>query len=312
MAEHSIENNGGDKGGDADTSVHPDKLGVMSDRDEGHVDGSAKSVGEKVHALNKRFHRWRSLGVGILETGDGEENLGNADKDVRGSLDGNVNVVRHKFAVDQSGCALLRGTRKFVARSRTVDQVLNNGSIGKAQRSEEKADTNTSDWAQLDASFAEQGIDNSVQNWGEDENRNRVKVLHEIVGHAVTLHLFCLRDKVGRKLTVTNPKDRVKDKDLAGTETTLDLVDKVVIPRNWLVLAIDLSPGRLGSVVVSVDNHDTNGLEGISNDGTLRGANNVRVAADNEDEDTNVKHAEAHEERSPEALVLFQEGGRHE
>jgi hypothetical protein len=41
------------------------------------------------------------------------------------------------------------------------------------------------------------------------ESAHWIKVLHEIVGHAVTLHLTSLGDEVGRELPIADPEDRI-------------------------------------------------------------------------------------------------------
>lgn len=312
VAEEGVEDNGGEEGGDTDASVHPDELGVLGDGDEGKVEGATKGVGEEVHTLDKRLHGGGSLGVGVFKTGDGEENLGNTNEDIGRGLDGNVDVVRDNLAVDEGGFAHVTVAGVFVARASAVDEFLDNGGVGEAERGEEEANANTGNGAELNASLAQDRVDDAVENRGEDENGDGVKVLHEIVGHAVTLHLLGLGDKVGRELSVADPEDGVEDKDLAGTQGALDLVDEVVVPGNGVVLAVGRAPSRLGGVGAAVDNHDTNGLEGIGNDGALRGADNVRLAANDEDKDTNVEHAEAHEEGSPKAAVFLHKRRGHE
>jgi hypothetical protein len=75
--------------------------------------------------------------------------------------------------------------------------VLHDSGVGHAYGGEAEADCNTHDRTQLDASFAENGVDDAVEERGEDQDRDRVEVLHEIVGHAVALHLSGLRNEVG-------------------------------------------------------------------------------------------------------------------
>lgn len=53
VAEQSVADAAGNKGGDADASVHPDKLGVLGDGDETLGNGRAKGVGEEVDTLDK-------------------------------------------------------------------------------------------------------------------------------------------------------------------------------------------------------------------------------------------------------------------
>lgn len=66
-----------------------------------------------------------------------------------------------------------------------------------------------------------------------------------------------------------------KDKDLAGAEGPLELVDKMVVPRNRRRLAVGLAPRRLGGVKVARHDHVTNGLEGVGDDLALGRAHDV-------------------------------------
>lgn len=45
----------------------------------------------------------------------------------------------------------------------------------------------------------------TYQNRNEDQDRDGVEVLHEVVGHAVAFHLRGLGDEVARELTVADP-----------------------------------------------------------------------------------------------------------
>lgn len=171
MAEGEEEDDTGDKGRDGNTRVHPLELGVDGNRHQRGGDGGTKSVGEQVETLDERLHRGRGLGVGVLQTSDRDENLCETDEDVRGGLDGNVDVVRHVHALG----ALPWGV---VARTFLVDQVLNNSGVGEAERGEGKANGDTSNGAKLNASAAKDGVDDAVKDGSEDQNGDRVEVLH--------------------------------------------------------------------------------------------------------------------------------------
>lgn len=239
MVEQEEEDKGSDDTGSGNTSVHPDELGVLGHGDQGLGDGRAKGVGEEVQTLDKRLHAGGSLGVGVLETGDGNEDFGQTDKDVGRSLDGNVHVVGQSLAVDVGGVTL-KGA--LVARAGVVDEVLDNGSIAKAHGDPDETEGYSGNGSDLNAGLAQGGVHEHLEERGEDENRDGVKVLHKVVGHAVAVHLAGLGNKVRGELTVANPEDGVKDKDLAGTDGTLQLLDKVVVPDNRLGLAVGSAP----------------------------------------------------------------------
>ena len=69
-----------------------------------------------------------------------------------------------------------------------------------------------------------------------------------------------------------------EDEDLTCLKGTLKLVDKVIVPRNWLGHTVRCAPRRLRCVQVARLNHDANRLESIGDDLTLWRTNNVRLA----------------------------------
>lgn len=305
VAEQKVEANGSGTSNSRKTSVCPEELGVLGDRDKSLANGRAESAGEEVERLNKGLHASGRLGVGVLKTSDRDENLRETDENVGRDLNSDVDMVGDNFAVDLAQGAV-------VTRARVVDEMLNNGSISETQTGEEETDADTHNRAQLKATTAQDRIDNSFEKRSEDENGNRVKVLHEVVGHAVTFHLLGLGDEVARELIVAHPEDGVEDKHLASTKSTLEFIDEMIVPGNSTVLAVSLAPGRFGGVRAATSNHHANGLESIGDDGALGRTDDVGLAAENQDQNTDVEHAEAHEERSPETFVFLHEGSSHE
>jgi hypothetical protein len=206
MVEESVEDNGSASSEDGNTGVHPKDLRVDENGNESLVKSGAESVGEEIDTLHERLHRWRGFGVSVLETGDGDEDLGHADEDVRGRLDGDVDVVgQRRIPIHASGA----GAWRVVAGSGGVNEVLHDSGVDHAEGSEAESDRDTHDGTQLDASAAEDGVDDAVEQGGEDQDGDRVEVLHEIVGHAVALHLSGLGNEVGRELSVAHPEDGI-------------------------------------------------------------------------------------------------------
>jgi len=109
-------------------------------------------------------------------------------------------------------------------------------------------------------------------------------------------------------LGVAHPEDGVECKDLAGSERTLQLLDEVVVPGHGLGLSVCRAPRRLSSVGVAGNDHQANGLEGIGNDRSLRRADDVELLGDDQHDNADAEHEEAHEVSGPEALVLLHEG----
>lgn len=198
-------------------------------------------------------------------------------------------------------------SRAAVTGSSLVDDVLDDGGVHEAEGAEHESNGDTSNGLELDLKLAEDGVNDHVENRDEDNDRDGVKVLHQIVGHAVAFHLAGLRDEVAGELRVADPEDGVETEDLASHESTPQLVDEVVVPGNRLSLSVGGAPRWLGGVGVACDDHQTDGLESIGNDGSLRRADDVVLLRHNQDDDTDAEHAEAHHVSGPEALVHLHE-----
>lgn len=105
MVEQEPEYNSGTSSEDRNTDVHPKNLRVDENGDQSLVERGAESVCEEVDTLHEGLHRRRSLGVSVLETSDRDENLSQADEDVRRGLDGDVDVVGERSLAVHAGWA---------------------------------------------------------------------------------------------------------------------------------------------------------------------------------------------------------------
>lgn len=213
-------------------------------------------------------------------------------------------VVRERAVSIHASGAL---SRAAVTGASGIDDVLHDGGVHKAEATKHESDGNASNGLELDLELAKDRVDNHVENGNEDDDRNRIKVLHKIIGHAVTLHLASLGDEVARELGVADPENRVEAEDLARHQSTLELVNKVIVPCDGLGLAVGRTPRGLSSVGVAGNDHQTDGLESVGNNRSLRWANDVVLLGHDQDDDTDAEHEEAHEVCSPEALVHLHE-----
>jgi hypothetical protein len=84
----------------------------------------------------------------------------------------------------------------------------------------------------------------------------------------------------------------------------------VIVPWDWLGVAVRRTPSWFRCVSVASLDHHANSLERIGDDLALRRTNDVGFTSEDQDEDSEVEHDEAQEERSPEALGLFHERSR--
>ena len=128
--------------------------------------------------------------------------------------------------------------RLAVAGSRAVDDVLNNGGVCEADGSEEETNGDAGNRLELDLELAEDGVNHHVEDRDEHNDRDGVKVLHQIVGHTVALHLTGLGNEVAGELRVADPEDGVETEDLASHESTLQLLDEVVVPWDFSTMSL--------------------------------------------------------------------------
>lgn len=302
VAEDDEEDDTAQEGGDSQTDEHPQDGRVEGSGGQGLGEGGAEGVGEEVHGLDEGLHGGRGLGVGILEAGDRGEDLGDTDEHVGRGLDGDVHVVTVGGAVDDGGVA----EGLAVAGAGGVDQVLDDGGVHHGEGGDDEAQGDTGDGAEGDLQTAHDRVDDRLEQGDEDDDGDRVKVLHQIVGDAVAVHLAGLGDKVTGELAVDDPVDRVEGEDAAGDEGTLQLVNEVVVPgQGDLRTGVLALPGGLGGVHVAVLDHHPESLEGVGDNGALRRAHDVVLATNNEHQGTGGEHAKTEQVGGPETNVLL-------
>lgn len=119
--------------------------------------------------------------------------------------------------------------------------MLDDGGVSHCDTGEEEAKCDASDGSHGDAELAEKGVDVAVHDGDEDDDRERVDVLHDVVGDAMELHLAGLRNKIVDHLAVDAPVDGEEDKDTAGDEGSFELKDEVVGPWGGVGRTVFLS-----------------------------------------------------------------------
>ena len=309
MVEYEPEDNTAQERSAGQTNEHPHDGRVEGGGGKSLGQSGSEGVGEEVHGLHEGLHGRGSLGVGVLQTGDRGENLGHTDEDVGGGLDGNVHVVTLGGTVDLGGSA----ERAAVTGTSGVDQVLHDGGVHHGQGGDDETQSDTGDGAEGNLQAAHQRVDDGLEQGDEHDNGDGIEVLHEIVGDAVALHLTSLSDEVAGELAVDNPVDGVESEDAAGDKGTLELINEVVVPgQSGLGVAVLALPAGLGGIHVAVDNHHTESLEGVGDNGSLRGTHNVVLAAEAENQGSDGEHAETQQVAGPETNVLLHVGSGQE
>ena len=199
-------------------TVVPDEQRVLRQRDKGLAERSRKGSHEQSKSGNERTHVLWRLGETILERGDGGEDLRDGDQDVSTSL---------RPDVDRSWLFALGSLA--AARRLLVDVSLYDRSPDHGHGAEEETDGDLLDRSESDAGLAESRVEEEVANGNEDDEREGIEVLEDIVGQAVELHRSSLRDQVVVELVVCEPVEREPEEHGAGGPTTSNLVDPCIV-----------------------------------------------------------------------------------
>lgn len=229
MLEEEPEDPTCNKARNGQTCIRPDHLGVFGHRRKSNTKSRTKGILQKEKRHDKRFHCHWSLGVGILQTGNGGQNFRHTNQEISGSLKSNVDSVR--------SVSVLRSTRhgEFVTWTSSIDEMLQNGSVNHGGSAKHETPENLGDGSERRESSDER-IHDTLANGDENDDGDGVDGLENIVGETVELHLTGRRNEIVRHLAVNQPVDGVDAEDLTGVQGSLDLIDKLVVPRELFFL----------------------------------------------------------------------------
>jgi hypothetical protein len=179
-----------DERDDGHTSVIPDQVGVGGKRSESLGEGGREGGGEELDGLDERPHVFGRLGEGVLEGGDGSEDLGNGDEDVDtgDSPDGEGGLVV--------------GILVLVVAGGLVDVVLKNGSPDHGEGSEDKTSGDLLDGGEADTALAEEGVDEGVHDGHLDLSVYALKYARSEV---LTMIMMAMGSKLERMSLGTPP-----------------------------------------------------------------------------------------------------------
>lgn len=178
--------------------------------------------------------------------------------------------------------------------------MLHNGSICHGERRNPKSKDNPVDGREWNAHLAEKRVDPAVEYWNENDDRNlpelatrheipgvfrsyRIEILHQVVGNSMAFHLTGLGNEIAAaqcqplgspvimcqgvpnipELTIHQPVDWIDGENSASNQCSLQLINKVIVPRHCLCDPVCSEPGRFGSIFVAVSDHEPDALESI-------------------------------------------------
>jgi hypothetical protein len=97
-----------------------------------------------------------------------------------------------------------------------------------------EASRNALDGAEVDALSAKEGVNDVVEDRDEDDDRDGVQVLDQIVGSAVKRHSGSHGTVVAVNLGVAEPEDRKPQEDLTRRDGTGYFADELIVPSEVL------------------------------------------------------------------------------
>ena len=303
-AEAEPESGTADESNDSDGGVVPDEEGILGKGKEGLTDGGGEGAHEEVDGHDNGLHVGGGLGEGVLERGDVGEDLGETDQDVGETLGPDVDGGR-------AAATLLAGVNVLAAVGvHLVNVVLHDGGGDHGGGGDEEAKCHAADGGEGEADLAETGVEEVVDDGDHDDNGDGVEVLDNVVGDAVTLHGRGLDGQVAGHLVVGEEEDGQEEEDLAGLETTADLIDPLVVVGEPGGALADGHVGGLAELKVGLEEGalllgEAEHLHELFEDGAGRGAEPVVLLLGPEDDGGDEEEGRGDEEGLPEALKVL-------
>jgi len=121
-----------------------------------------------------------------------------------------------------------------VAWAHLVDIVLKNTCVDHRSTNDHEASRNALNGAEVDAFSAEEWVNNVIEDGNEDDDRDGVQILDQVVGRAVQRHRRRHRTEVAFILRVAEPKYRGPQEDLTRRDGTGHFADEIIVPGEVL------------------------------------------------------------------------------
>lgn len=149
-----------------------------------------------------------------------------------------------------------------------------------------------------------------INEGNHDDDGNRVQVLNDIIGNAVENQGGGLSGEVTSHLVVSQMEDRQVKEDLAGHQTTTDLIDpgiivshpsRALVNRNLRGLGVLPVEAEERAALADVEEH----AQELGEDGASSGLELVLLLVEGEDDGSNEEEDSGDEEGEPERMILL-------
>lgn len=289
------------EGQDGNDGVVPNEKRVGRERDEGLTDSGRECAHEQVYGHDQRLHVLGRLGESVLVRGHVGEDLRDTNENVGQRLCPHVDR-RDTLKVRRVGAAWRL----------PVDVLLHHGCGDHRERAEEEADTHSLDGGETDAELAEGRVNDVVHDGDHDDDGDGVQVLDDVVGDPVQLHGRRLGGQVTSHLVVGEVEERQEEEDLAGEQTTADLVNPGIVVRHPDGPLVDGDVGGPDDLPGEAAPAEPLALHGVpehahelGQDGARGRRQDVVLAADEEDDGGGGEQDGGEQEREPEPDELL-------
>ena len=135
-----------------------------------------------------------------------------------------------------------------MAWAHLVDVVLKDTRVDHRSTDDHEASRNALDRTEVDAFPAKEGVNHIVEDGDEDDDRDGVQVLDQIVGSAVKRHSSSHSTVVAVNLGVAEPENRKPHEDLTCRDCTSHFPDELIVPGEVLWASLS-RVGRWSEVV---------------------------------------------------------------
>ena len=115
-----------------------------------------------------------------------------------------------------------------------VDIMLKDTRVDHRSTNDHEASRHALDGTEVDAFPAKEGVNHIVEDGDEDDDRDGVQVLDQVVGSAVERHSGSHGTVVAINLGVAEPKDRKPQEDLTCRDCSSHFSDELIVPGKVL------------------------------------------------------------------------------
>ena len=223
------EQGGGNVTDDGWGTKDPGEVWIMDQSGEGKSECVSDTLGQKIQSRNQATHVDWSAGVRDTVGGDVDEEFGEAADGIwdGNPPDGDWGEKTHSITADTG-----YGATIISAGTGLVGVVVKDRITGATDSGQKEPGGDTRNRAISDVPFAERGVEGVVQDWSRDNDYDRVEVLEEVVGNAVTCQHSVDTVSCGSEAIVVDRLNREEAEHSTGLECSTNILNEVVVPRD--------------------------------------------------------------------------------